>query len=277
MGARRMAKPLMSESKQATPISGTPLTEILNAQTGFDQFLDKHQMKLFALALLAVVGAIVFVVIRGIEDGHEKTAGAILSGKDDVESLESIVKDFPKTPAAMSSKILLAERLWTDGKKDEAIASLRSLIDSGAEHPAISSARASLSGKLLAQGKTEDAEKILTQLTDDSDADYLAAYAWLTLGDIALAKGDLAAAEKAYATVEKDFSGTTYVTEAVSRRALMKAENPSVVMAPIVLPDTKIIDGDEEIKINSLEDALKTAIPQGTSPSGAIEQIKPKQ
>lgn len=267
----------MSESKQATPISGTPLTDILNAQSGFDQFLDKHQMKLFALALLAAVAAVVLVVVRGIEDGNEKTAGAILSSKADVTSLETLVKDFPETAAADSSKILLAQRQWDDDKKEEAIATLRGLVGSGREHPAVSSARASLAAKLLAQGEEKEAEKIFTELTEDKNAGYLAAYAWLTLGDMALAKGDLAAAEKAYNAVEKDFSGTSYVDQAVSRRLLMKAESPSVVMAPIVLPDTKIIKDDEKIEFQSLQDALKTAMPEGTLPPGVLGSDKPTQ
>jgi predicted negative regulator of RcsB-dependent stress response len=264
----------MSESKQATPISGTPLTDILNAQSGFDQFLDKHQLKLFALALLAAVAAVVLVVVRGIEDGNQKTAGGILSSKADVEGLQALVKDYPETNAANSSKILLAQSQWDDGKQDEAIATLRGLVESGLEHPAVNSARASLAAKLLAKGKAEETEKILAELAEDKNAEYLAAYALLTLGDMALAKGDLAAAEKAYNRVEKDYSGTSYVDQAVSRRLLMKAESPSVVMAPVVLPDTKITKDDEKIEIQSLEDALKIATPEGSLPPGVLGDDK---
>ncbi|MEY3394778.1 MAG: hypothetical protein RL346_1014 [Verrucomicrobiota bacterium] len=277
MGFRRRANVFMSQSKPATPLSGTPLNEILDESSAFDQFMSKHQVKLAALVLLAVVAALSMVVIRGIEDGKEKEAGAMLARQTDAESLKRLIKEFPGTAAASSSKILLAQSLWDDGKQDESIAALKALTDSGLEHPAVSSARASLAAKWLAQGKREDAEKILRSLTEDKAAGYLAAYAWLTLGDMALAKGDLAAAEKAYQTVERDFSGTSYVGEAMSRRMMMKAENPTVVAAPIGPLDTKIISGDEKIENRRIEDALNPPAPQESLPPGNVPEPGPAE
>ncbi|MES2983484.1 MAG: tetratricopeptide repeat protein [Verrucomicrobiota bacterium] len=252
----------MSEPTTSTPISGTSLADIEKAQPAAEQFLDKHQMKLVALVVLLILVALVYVVQRELKQGEEKTAGALLVSKTETADLEGIAKNFEGTAAAGSSKILLAEKQWEADKKDEAIATLRGFVDSAEAHPARASALASLAAKLLTQGKTSDAEKILTELTEDSDAGYLAAYAWITLGDIAVEKDDLEAAEKAYAKVEKDYSENIQaVQDAAVRRLQMNAKSPVEIAAPIQPLDTKIIGtdgnptGDPQIK--NIDDALK--------------------
>lgn len=253
---------LMSESNTSTPISGTSLADIEKAQPAAEQFLDKHQIKLIALILLLIVAALAYVVQRELEQGKEETAGALLVSKSEAMDLEGIVKNYQGTAAAGSSKILLAEKQWQDGKEDDAIATLTALADSAEAHPARPSGLASLAAKLLKQGKTADAEKFLTEITEDTNAGYLAAYAWITLGDIAVKKGDLEAAEKAYATVEKDYSENFQaVQEAITRRLLMKATSPVEIAAPTPALDSKIIDtykdATETGEIKNVFDALK--------------------
>jgi predicted negative regulator of RcsB-dependent stress response len=253
----------MSEPTTSTPISGTSLADIEKAQPAVDQFFDKHQVKLIALVLLLIAVAVVLLVQREIKRSHEETAGALLVSKTESADLEGIIKNYEGTAAAGSSKILLAEQQWKDGKEDDAIATLRGLVDSAEVHPARASALASLAAKLLKQEKTSDAEQLFTELTEDGDASHLAAYAWISLGDIAVKKGDLDAAEKAYTTVEKDFTESVLVQDAVSRRLLMKAASPVEVAAPIELPDTKIIDAEgnaeSNVEIKNIQDALRAA------------------
>jgi tetratricopeptide (TPR) repeat protein len=254
---------LMSESTTSTPLTGTSIDELTQAQPVAEQFIDKHQVKLIALVVLLIVAALVFVVQREMKKSQEETAGALLVGSSDVADLKDIDKNYAGTAAAGSSKILLAEQQWEEGEEEVAIATLRGLIDSAEAHPARASALASLAAKVLKQGKTSDAEKLFGELAEDPEAQYLAAYAWIALGDIAAEKGDLDAAEKAYGLVEKDFSGTFYSQDAITRRLLMKAEKPVEVAAPVKLPSAKIIDGEgaasDEAQIKNLLDALKAA------------------
>lgn len=263
----------MSETTTSNPISGTSLADIEKAQPAAEQFIDKHQMKLIALLLLLIAVAAVYFVKHEMEQSEEETAGALLVSKSETADLEGIIKNHGGTAAAGSSSVLLAEKQWEEGRSDDAIATLRGIVDSKEPHPAHANAVASLATKLLKQGKTSDAEKLFTELTEDEAASHLAAYAWISLGDIAVRKGDLAAAEKAYTTVEKDFATSTQAQAAVSRRLLMKAAGPVEIAAPIVLPDTKIIDGkgntDGSPEIKNIEDALK-AVGQGVPPAQRI-------
>lgn len=265
----------MSEPTTSTPISGTPLDKLTQDPAAGEQFVDKHQVKLIALALLLIIVAVVVVVQREIKKSQEETAGALLVSKSEAADLEGIIKNYEGTAAAGSATILLAEKQWEEEKEDEAIATLRGLVDSAEAHPAHATALASLAAKLRKQEKTSDAEKLLTEITEDTDARYMAAYAWIALGDIAAEKGDLEAAEKAYTTVEKDFSDNFHASqEAVKRRLVLKAESPVIIAAPLPPLDTKIIGGDgassDDAQIKDLLDALKTA-GEGPLPTELLE------
>jgi tetratricopeptide (TPR) repeat protein len=261
----------MSEPTTSTPIAGTSLADIENAQPAVERFVDKHQMKLVALVLLLIIAVLAYVVQREIGQNKEKAAGALLVSKTETADLEGVFKNFDGTAAAGSAKILFAEKQWSEGKKDDAIQTLRGIVESAPAHPARASALASLASKLRSQGETAEAEKFFTELTEDAEAHYLAAYAWISLGDLAAAKGDVEAAEKAYATVEKDYSDDIQATQdAVTRRLLLKASSPVEIAAPTKPLDTKIIDAEgnpsDEVKIKNMVDPLKAA-GQETPPS----------
>lgn len=268
-----MANRFMSQSPTSTPLSGTPLDELTEGAAN-QQFIEKHQVKLIALASLLIISALVYLVLREMKQSKEETAGALLVSASEASDLENITGNFADTAAAGSAKLLLADKQWEDGKQDDAIATLRSLIDSKEAHPARANAQASLASKLLLQGKVPDAEAIYTDITEDSAAGYLAAYAWLALGDIAVKKGDLEAAGKAYGIVEKDFSGTYYSQDATKRRLLMNAQKPVEIAAPVQPLDPKITNGEGlptgDVQIQNMLDGLK-ANSQGTLPPGLLE------
>ena len=267
----------MSQSSTSTPISGTPLDQLTEGAAN-QQFIEKHQVKIIALASLLIVLALVYVVQREMKKSQEETAGALLVNAADASELENITKNFADTAAAGSAKLLLADRQWTEGQQDDAIATLRGLIDSKEPHAARANAQASLAAKLLSQGKTADAEAIYTELTKDSESGHLAAYAWIALGDMAVKKADLEAAGKAYEIVEKDFPGTFFAQDATKRRLLMNAQKPVEVAAPVQPLDPNIINPEgagDKPELNNILDALKAG---GVTPPSAppVENIEQK-
>ena len=226
--------------------TGAPLGEISQAPPAMEVFLDKHQMKLIALAVILAIVAVVAVVMRGIKEGNEETAGMLLTKAESLSELQSVVKNHGGTEAAFSAKILLAEKQWEDGQQDDAIATLRAFVDADRDHPARPSAEASLAAKLRSQGETDEAEELFRDLTEDSDSRYLAAYAWISLGDIEAGKGNAEAAAKAYETVENEFAGSPFSQVALTRRLLVKAKAPVEVAAPITVPEAKLTSPDDE-------------------------------
>lgn len=261
---------MSEDNKPAAPI-GTPLGEISQAPPALEMFLDKHQMKIIALAALLAILAVVYVVYKGVVEGGEKAAGALLAKAEDISDLQGVVKNHEGTAAAYSAKVLLAEKQWDDGQQDDAVATLEAFIDGGSGHPALANAKASLASKLLAQGKQDEAAVMFREMTDDPTAHFLAPYAWISLGDIAAAKGDNDAAAKAYGMVEMDFPGSSFSRDAALRALLLKAKVPVEVAAPITVPETNFT-GDEddsagELKIEDLIDTVKDGAGDvGTNP-----------
>lgn len=270
----------MSENTTLDATTGAPLGEISQTPPALEVFLDKHQMKLIVLAVLLILVAIVFVIMRGVKQSNEETAGAMLVSAEDISGLQAVVKNHGDTSAAFSAKILLAEKQWEDGQQDDSIATLRAFIGAERDHPAWPSAQSSLAAKLLSQGKTDEAEGLFKELTDAPEARYLAPYAWIRLGDIAMESGKTEAAEKAYETVEEDFPGSSYAQEALQRRLLLKAEAPLEVTAPIVVPEVNFTDDEDgsqtaeppsgeagvEEMLESLQNGTNTAPPNPLLP-----------
>jgi len=212
--------------------SPTPLAEISQGPSAFEEFLDKNQKNLIILTILLALGAAALVVYRGIEKSRQETAGTDLNKAADLAALQGVVKEHAGTHAASSAMILLADRQWTDGQQDAAIATLRDFIAANSGHPAFASARASLGAKLMAQGKAADATTIFQEIADDPKARFIAPYALISLGDISKAAGDLEKAESSYSRVKKDFPESSFVETANKRIATLKAKAPVEVEPP---------------------------------------------
>ncbi len=126
----------MDENITLDATTGAPLGEISQAPPALEAFLDKHQMKLIALAVLLTILAIVYVIVKGINQSNEETAGALLTKAEDLSELQTVVKNHGDTQAAFSAKVLLAEKQWEDGQQDDAISTLKDFVESDRDHPA---------------------------------------------------------------------------------------------------------------------------------------------
>lgn len=214
------------------PESPTPLAEIAQGPSAFEQFLDRNQKNLIILTILLAIGAAVFVVYRGIEKSRQETAGAEFNKASDLAALQAVIKDHANTHAAGSAMVLLADRQWSDGQQDAAITTLRDFIAANPEHPAFASAKASLGSKLMAQGKAADATAVFQEIADDPKARFIAPYALISLGDLAKIAGDLEKAEASYSRVKKDFPESNFADIANQRIATLKAKPPVEVEPP---------------------------------------------
>lgn len=254
----------MSDQNTLSMESSSPLGEISQAPPALEVFLDKHQTKIIALAIILAIGAVVYVVHKGIVQSGEETAGGLLAKAEDISDLQGVVKNHEGTAAAFSAKVLLADKQWEDGQQDDAVATLKAFIEGGGKHPALAGAKASLASKLLAQGKQDEAATMFREITESPETRYLAPYAWICLGDIEAAKGNTDAAAKAYGMVASDFPESSFAREASQRALMLKAKAPvEIASAPITVPDTKLIGEDDgeaapgDVKIDDLIDAVK--------------------
>jgi len=214
------------------PESPTPLAEISQGPSAFEQFLDNNQKNIIILTVLLVIGAGVLVVYRGIEKSQQETAGAALNKAADIASLQAVIEQHGGTHAAGSAMILLADSQWNDGQQDAAITTLREFTNSNTSHPAIPTALASLGTKLMAQGKSADASAVFQQILDDPKARFIAPFALISLGDIAQAAGDSDKAEASYKRAKTDFPNSSFVDTANQRIASLRAVPPVEIEPP---------------------------------------------
>jgi len=261
----------MSADSHETP---RPLGEISQEPSSFDQFLDRNQKNLMILAVVVVIAAAAFIIYRGLQKSHQHTAGAALSQADDLASLQTIVKDYPETPAGGSARLLLAERQWTDGLQDDSISTLRSFISEQAEHPALATAKSSLASKLASQGKADEATKIFEEIVSGGESTrFLAPYALLSLGDLAKNADKPDEARKYYERAQNEFPGSNFATTASSRIGILNAKPPVEIEPP---PAPAPAPGDAPLPENLLSlPGLTPSAPAPEAPAPAPEAPAP--
>ena len=224
----------MSADLQDTP---RPLGEIAIGPSKLDQFLDRNQKGMIGLAIAIALAGGAWIVYRGIERSQQEDAGIALTKAAELTDLQTILKDYPKTPAAGSAQLLAAEKQWATNP-DEAIATLRKFIETNPSHPAAPTAQASLGNKLVKQNKTAEAEIAFQAIVDNPSARFLAPYALVQLGDLAKTAGDLKKAESFYQKAENEYPDNHFSQIAKQHLLLLNAKPPVEIDAPPAPPVT---------------------------------------
>ncbi len=254
IGGARPLPPSMSSSSDSSP---TPLAEISQQPSAFEQFLDRHQKSLAALGVLLALGTLGWVAYKGIQDSKEESAGHELSAAKDLPSVLRVSTNHPTTKAGQTALILLADRQWADGRQDDAIASLESFLKNHPQHPAAGTAKTSLAVKLASQGKSPQAATLFEEVANDPRAIHVAPFAMIRLGDIAKLGGDLAKAESWYSRAAKDFPKSSFATTANERIASCKALPPLEIEPP---PPPKAPTGEQTKAVEKLRAELPPEI-----------------
>ena len=219
----------MVEDSNETP---RPLAEISHGPSAFEAFLDRNQKGMVVVAILLAIAGGTVIVVRGLKQAAAEEAGAALSKASTVAEFQAVAKEHPKSPAAGSAQILLADKLWADGDQDGAIETLRGFISGNPDHPALPSAKANLASRLLQQGKDGDAEPLFRELADGTGSTFLAPYALINLGDLAKKAGKLDEAEQHYTRVQDSFGTSRFAATAARHLKLLNFKMPTEIEAP---------------------------------------------
>jgi predicted negative regulator of RcsB-dependent stress response len=209
-----------------------PLAEISHGPSAFEAFLDRNQKGMIVLGLALVAATAGYIIHRGIQEGAEKSAGALLSKADDVPALQELLKNHADTPAAGSAHLVIAARQWDSGDQAAAVETLRSFVNENAGHPALPSARASLATRLLQQGQTDEAAALFREVADAPESRFIAPYALISLGNIDKAAGRLDEAEKSYKRVQEDFEESPFAQIAGDHLRMLRFKPPVEIEAP---------------------------------------------
>lgn len=209
-----------------------PIGEIVQGPSAFEQFLDKNQ-KLIAVSAVAAALAIGGVMVyRTIQQDHAAEAGAALSAAKDIAALEKVKTDYADTPSAVSAAMGIADKLWSNGQQDEAIATLKDIMAKFPQHPAAVVAQNTLGYRLMAQGKSGDATLAFQAVVDRESERYLAPSAMIALGDLAKKEGNLEKASELYKKVSAEFKDSPFANMAADRIKFLHFTPPTEIEPP---------------------------------------------
>ena len=228
----------MAEDSAESP---RPLAEISHGPSAFEAFLDRNQKGMIALGIVLVAATAGWIVVRGIKEEKETSAGAVLVKSEGIPQLQALVKEQPDTAAAGSAQLVIAAKQWGDGQQDAAIETLQGFISSKPEHPGVISAKASLASRYMQVGKKDEAQKLFQELINDPAARYVAPYALISLGDMQKTEGKLDEAEQSYKKAQ-DYGSNPLSNQAAQRLKLLHFKTPTEIEAPPVPPAPK--EGD---------------------------------
>ncbi|NNM29254.1 MAG: tetratricopeptide repeat protein, partial [Akkermansiaceae bacterium] len=211
-----------------------PLGEIEHGPSKFEAFLDEHQKKLILLFLALIVAASGYIVLTGLKETEDTTAGEALVSAEGIAALRDVMEAHAGTPAAGSAAILLADEQWKDGRRPESIASLRQFLADQPDHPAAPTARMALGMRLLEQDKKDEATAIFQEVIDDPNAKHLAPFALFALGDLQRAAGKEDEAKALFERARDDFpENSLSITQLANERiSLLGVAPPKVVTPP---------------------------------------------
>ncbi|MEZ5301639.1 MAG: tetratricopeptide repeat protein [Verrucomicrobiales bacterium] len=214
-----------------------PVAVIEHDHSAFERFLEDHSKKVIFGVLAAAVIAIGYLVFSQKRRATELEASNAFSSADSVEEFEAVIEQHSGSVAAGNAAILIADRLWTEGKKDQAVAHLTSFVDHYPDHPLHAKGFLSLGQFALAQGENEKARGYFNQVLSSDDPAGLAARALLGLADVLAAEGKNDEAIKAYNDILPKYPGTAVGSIAEARANLLKREAPEVVDAEPPKPE----------------------------------------
>ncbi len=215
------------------------MAEISQAPGAFEQFLERNQKLLAVLAVLVALGAVAFVVMRGINHSQQTAAAHAFFKAADASALQQVTTDHVGSPAAASAMLLLAERQWQDGQKEKSVETLRNFVSEHPSHAAIGTAKASLGSKLMATGSNDAAAEAFRSLTEDPAQSFIAPFAWISLGDIAREGGDKAKARECYTQAKAEEQVASGFAQAATDRIAMLDSDAPVPTDPPAPPAPK--------------------------------------
>lgn len=264
---------IMSDSST----SPTPLGEIVQGPSAFEQFLERNQRWLVTGTLAVALSLGGYVVYQTIQRDQAAEAGSALTRAKTTADFEQVSLKYDNTPAADTATLALAELQWNEGQQEAAIATLRKLIAKGKDHPAVPVAQSSLGFRLMSQGKHGEAEAAFQALLSSAPSSFLAPAALLALGDLAKQAGNIDQARSYYDKAQKLHADNSLSAAAEERIKLLQFQAPTEIEAPAA---TKTDDGtpksialpgepsNDPIATNPLTSSLLGHDQSGQEPSG---------
>jgi predicted negative regulator of RcsB-dependent stress response len=256
-----------------------------------EQFMEKNYKKILLLVVVAILAVIAVGMVRHNMTKKANAAAEEFTRAKTVEDCDLVISKYPGTLAAGNALLTKAELLWSQTKKDSAIAALQEFVTKHSDHPLFATTEIALASKLESTGKTDEAKAIYERIGNGDAKSEFTALAKLRLADLLWQTGKEDEAKQIYTTFPQNFTGSTFFDQNKSRQDWVAAafptkevDGPKPPPAPPEPPAPKIDvtpGGPAGAPPLLLNPTTPPAMPTATvTPSGAVltnpaVQVKP--
>lgn len=207
----------------------SPTETPTDAHAGFDplEFWILHKSKILLLTGLFLVGLVAFGISEWSRHKTQRESQQLLAGAKGADDYRAVVAKYPKSMAAASALLLLADDLRSAGKFDDSSAQLRTFIANFPKHPLVSGAWTSLAGNQEAQGKNDEALETYRKVTSSFPTSFSAPIALLGQARLLQGQGKADDARRIYEQVIQQYQGTAFGQEAVAENQKLTKPAPA--------------------------------------------------
>ena len=185
-------------------------------------FWQQHKGKIVFYVVLLVVGLAAFAIYQITTARSRAETEQLFAQAKSVEDFKRIISNYPASMAAGNASLMLAEKLRSEGKYDDAVSTLRGFTTQFPAHPLISGAWLSLGGSLEAQGKKDEALQTYQQLTSKYPDSYAAPMAVFAQANILKAEGKTEEARHVYENLLAQFPKSYFAGAAMREMRLLR-------------------------------------------------------
>ena len=185
-------------------------------------FWQQHKGKIIFYGVLLFVGLAAFAIYQITSARSLAETEQLFAQAKTVEDFQKIIANYPTSVTAGNASLMLAEKLRSEGKYDEAVSTLRRFTTQFPDHPLISGAWLSLAGSLDAQGKKDEALQTYQQLASKYPDSYAAPLSVCAQASILRAQGKTEEARHVYENLLAQFPKSYFAGAAMREMRLLR-------------------------------------------------------
>lgn len=199
-----------------------------------EQFLENNFTKLLLLCAFVVIGLLAYGFVRYNNHQADIAAAEQFTAAKTIEDCDLVISQHSGTAAAGNARLLKADLLWEENKKDSSTSVLREFLKENEGHPLYATAMLGLASKLEAMGEKNDARDLFQRVSSEFPDSAVAPLARIRLGDLLWSEGKEDEAAEIYEGLATDFPDTNepFYDQSQSRLEWLTAKLPTEEVEP---------------------------------------------
>lgn len=177
-----------TQPSSTKPDKEAPKAVLDHQLTPMERLLENHGKAILVWAGVLALLAVGWLSFSYWQRSKEIARGQALGEAKDASGLKDVIAKHEGSTAAGSAHFLLAETLWKEGKKDEAIAELRDFMSKYKDHSLYYKGVSDLGLYQVIQGNVDEGIEQLKQASAKDVPDFIRLPALLRLGDALTSK-----------------------------------------------------------------------------------------